>query len=89
MVDVPRCAAPQPPPVAIMPSVEIANMPPNSHDVGLRHAEHDDEAQRSRQHHQRQQAHQHAARHHFLRLGRRPGAPAHPQAAGAAPGWAA
>ncbi len=35
MVDV-RAAPPRPPPVAIMPSVEIANMPPNSHDVGLR-----------------------------------------------------
>ena len=35
MVDA-RAAPPRPPPVAIMPSVEIANMPPNSHDVGLR-----------------------------------------------------
>ena len=62
---------PRPPPVAIMPSVEIANMPPNSHDVGLRTPSTTMKPNDPDQHHQRQQPHQHAARHHLLRLRRR------------------
>ena len=76
-------------PVSTMPSVEIANMPPNSHDVGLRDRARRRTRSSAEQHHQRQQPGQHPGRHHPLGLRRRLQQPARRRAAGAASAAAA